>query len=167
MRRLGPELRMQFVNTKGEKTMNTRERQRRRRHGFTLIELLLVLIILAIILALVVPNLLGRRAEAERRAAQVQIGLLEGALQHYQLDMGDFPQGDDGIAALYTNPAGEDTRWRGPYLEEKALQDPWGQPYRYEWPTQRLSTKPALWSVGPDGQDGTPDDITNWAALTQ
>lgn len=147
--------------------MRMRSGARQRRRGFTLIELLLVLIILAVILALVVPQLFGRKEQADRLAAQAQIGLIEGALDHYRLDMGDFPQGDDGIAALYANPAADDVRWRGPYMEEKALQDPWGQPYRYEWPTQRLSTKPAIWSVGRDGQDGTDDDISNWMQLQQ
>lgn len=143
--------------------MRVRREAQPRRAGFTLIELLLVLIILAIILALVVPTMFGHRERANRLAAQAQIGLLDEALKYYQLDMGDFPRGDDGLGALYANPQTNDTRWRGPYLEEKALQDPWGQAYRYEWPTQRLNTKPAIWSVGPDGQDGTQDDITNWA----
>jgi general secretion pathway protein G len=138
-----------------------------RRRGFTLIELLLVLIILGIILALVVPTLFGRKEQADRLAAQAQIGLIEGALDNYRLDMGDYPRGDDGIAALYANPEADDTHWRGPYMEEKALRDPWGQSYLYEWPTQRLSTKPAIWSVGRDGQDSTDDDISNWAQLQQ
>lgn len=147
--------------------MKVRRGSPRPRRGFTLIELLLVLIILAIILALVVPNLFGSRERANRLAAQAQIGLLDNALKLYQLDMADFPRGDDGLGALYANPQASDTRWHGPYLEEKALQDPWGQAYRYEWPTERLTTKPAIWSVGPDGQDGTQDDVTNWAQLEQ
>ena len=41
--------------------------------------------------------------------------------------------------------------------------DQWGNSYRYEWPTNKGDgTKPAIWSPGPDGVDGTDDDIISW-----
>ena len=37
--------------------------------------------------------------------------------------------------------------------------DNWGQPFQYE----RVSKfQYRLWSMGPDMQDGTEDDLTNW-----
>jgi type II secretory pathway pseudopilin PulG len=51
---------------------------------------------------------------------------------------------------------------------EKALIDPWGQPYRYDnslrysGVNQTGTQKPAIWSAGPDKQDGTDDDVRNW-----
>ena len=51
---------------------------------------------------------------------------------------------------------------------EKQLLDFWGNPYRYDntrayYGLNRTgSEKPAIWSAGPDGDDGTDDDIRNW-----
>jgi len=56
-----------------------------------------------------------------------------------------------------------------PYVgSEKDLLDPWGKPYRYDnsrayYGFNRTgSAVPAIWSVGPDGIDGTPDDVLGW-----
>ena len=52
-----------------------------------------------------------------------------------------------------------------PYVKEKDLTDPWGQPYRYEWPTVKGDGQsPAVWSCGPDKEDnnGDGDDIISW-----
>jgi len=55
-----------------------------------------------------------------------------------------------------------------PYVQEKDLLDPWGHPYRYDntrahYGLNRTgSDMPAIWSVGPDGIDGTTDDIFAW-----
>ena len=50
--------------------------------------------------------------------------------------------------------------WKGPYLKLKDLPtDPWGNAYQYAYPGQRNLNGYDLWSLGPDGQDGTEDDI--------
>ncbi|GHT20634.1 hypothetical protein FACS189419_00050 [Planctomycetales bacterium] len=56
-----------------------------------------------------------------------------------------------------------------PYLDsEQDAVDPWGTPYRYEntlafnGVNRTGSGKPAIWSAGPDKQDGTDDDVRNW-----
>ena len=52
-----------------------------------------------------------------------------------------------------------------PYVNEKDLIDPWNNPIKYEWPTTKGSgKKPAIWSMGPDGEDnqGGGDDIISW-----
>ena len=52
-----------------------------------------------------------------------------------------------------------------PYIKEQDLKDPWGQQYRYEYPTTKGDgKKPAVWSCGPDKEDnnGEGDDIINW-----
>lgn len=51
------------------------------------------------------------------------------------------------------------------YLGVNVLpKDPWKNEYRYEYPTLRRPdiSKPAVWSVGPDGIDDTDDDIIGW-----
>ena len=56
-----------------------------------------------------------------------------------------------------------------PYVaNEKDLTDPWGRPYRYDNSQAYFglnvtgTDKPAIWSAGRDGIDGTDDDILNW-----
>ena len=54
-----------------------------------------------------------------------------------------------------------------PYIKETDLEDPWNNPFKYEWPTTKGDgKKPAIWSTGPDGEDnnGDGDDIINWDA---
>jgi len=54
--------------------------------------------------------------------------------------------------------------WEGPYLNAgKVPKDPWGHDYQYEYPpTHGKGDFPDIWSYGPDGEDGTDDDIVSW-----
>jgi general secretion pathway protein G len=51
-------------------------------------------------------------------------------------------------------------RWKGPYLEE--MMDPWSRKLEYRFPGRHNVRGYDLWSFGPDGENGTPDDINNW-----
>ena len=44
----------------------------------------------------------------------------------------------------------------------KDVLDPWGNQYQYKKPAEKSGMEYDLWSIGPDGQDGTDDDIGNW-----
>ncbi len=98
--------------------------------------------------------------------AKTQLALFTTALQAYRLDLGRYPDTAQGLAALSTRPAGspEKDRWNGPYLQEPAPMDPWGLPYRYAAPGKHRPEAFDLWSAGPDGIDGTEDDLGNWNA---
>lgn len=149
----------------------TNKRPRRahaRRGGFTLLEVLLVLAILGVIMAMVVPQLLGRQQEAMIKAAALNIKGFEDAVKLYAADHdGEYPQGtsEDVVPLLLSAEDLETGKPRAPYLENIPL-DPWDNPLMYEYPAtgnrQTLSGKPAIWSIGPDKQDGTDDDIDNW-----
>ena len=65
--------------------------RRSKRSGFTLMEVLLVLAIIGVILAMVVPQLMGRRKVANVQATYASIKSLEQALELYQLDHNDKP----------------------------------------------------------------------------
>lgn len=133
----------------------------RRRGGFTLMEVLLVLAILVILGALVAMNFGNVLGDADRKAARSQIGLFEPALKMYYLHLKSYPTSLEGLQAAPTdlpNP----TKWQGPYLEKQIPMDPWGRPYQYRYPGQYNATSYDLWSLGQDGQDGSPDDIGNW-----
>ena len=137
------------------------------RRGFTLMEMLVVLAILVFLVSMVVPRVLGTQKKADLQSAKTQIGMLKGSLQHYALDCKTFPTTDQGLQALLAKPADLDdsVAWGGPYIDSDSLpKDPWGHDYKYEYPPTHGTTadRPDIWSMGPDGQDGTDDDITSW-----
>jgi general secretion pathway protein G len=136
---------------------------RRRRSGFTLIEVLLVLVILVILGSLVGIQIRSAQKSALLKAAKSQVGMLDSPLQRYALDMGDFPASSVGLNALVSAPSdAQSSQWAGPYLEKGVPADPWGRAYMYANPGRHNSSSYDVWSVGPDGADGTEDDIGNW-----
>lgn len=146
----------------------TRNSRRVSRAAFTLIEVLLVLAIIGVIAAIAVPQLLGRQQDAYIKATQAKIKGLEDTAKMFAVDNdGVYPNGgSDAAFNLLLNP-GQDKngRARQPYIEE-IPKDAWGNPLSYEYPPSgnraTPANKPAIWSAGPDRQDGTDDDVTNW-----
>ena len=145
--------------------MQRTKRHARRRSGFTLMELLLVMAILVILLGLVAPRFLGTQKKANINAAKSQIGLFKSPLEMFALDMNTYPSTEFGLQSLSEAPADmENTaRWKGPYLDDSVPKDPWGNDFQYEYPsTHEERDFPDIWSLGPDGEEGTEDDIVNW-----
>jgi general secretion pathway protein G len=143
----------------------TRSRSNRCRQAFTLLELMIVLVILVLLFAMVGPRLLGSQKKADIKAAKAQIGNLEAALELYAVDMRTFPSSEDGLKALLEPPSDERAavKWDGPYLDDVLPLDPWDNPYEYEYPpTNNTRDFPDIWSLGPDGEADTDDDIGNW-----
>ncbi len=96
-----------------------------KRSAFTLMELLLVLAILGVIMAMVVPELLGRQKYANIDATRISVRGAEQALKMYAVDhLGDMPSTSDGFAVLLQPKNAQDKRWRGPYLD-RAPADAW------------------------------------------
>jgi general secretion pathway protein G len=138
----------------------TQPPRRRGGAGFTLIELLLVLVILGVLAAIVVPKFSGRTEQARVTAAETQISTFGTALDAFEVDMGFYPKGKDGLQELIKQPR-DAQNWRGPYLKSEIPVDPWGNPYIYECPGKRNPSSYDLMSKGPDGRAGGDDDITN------
>ena len=126
--------------------------------GFTLIELMVVVIIIAAIAAMVVPNYIGMVNDSKINLAKGDIRNIDLVLRQYKLVTGKYPATADGLDVLLKPvSAGKE-----PLLEKQAL-DPWKRVYKYVYPGSHRTYSFDLWSSGPDGQDGTEDDVTNWS----
>jgi general secretion pathway protein G len=138
---------------KNGKLVARRARQSAAPSGFTLIELLLVMVILAILAAVIVPKFTGRTEQAKQSRALQDITNLKAQLNTFEVDTGSFPASLDQLRENSANTA----NWHGPYID-KLPQDPWSHDYIYHPPTGD-STEFQILSAGPDGQEGTADDI--------
>jgi general secretion pathway protein G len=130
--------------------------------GFTLVELMIVIIIIAALSAMVVPRLGSRSEQAKIAVAEADIKSNIGlALKLYKLDNGRFPTTGQGLNALLSKPSSSPTpnNWNGPYIEDEPF-DPWKNLYRYKSPGEQNPSGYDLSSIGPDGEEGTEDDIT-------
>lgn len=130
--------------------------------GFTLLELLVVMVIIGLLAGYVGPKYFAQVGKSEVKAARAQIDAFEKALDTYRLDTGHYPNTEQGLNALITQPANE-PKWAGPYLKKTIPVDPWGKPYIYKQPGEHGEVD--LFSYGKDGQPGGSGDavdITNW-----
>ena len=144
--------------------------------GFTLIEILLVIVIILLLAGALVVFVLPQQKGAEKNTTRLMLAQVATALDTYRLNLGHYPnEQEGGIDALTKKPTFENERmgekWQGPYLKPgTVLDDPWGNKLRYELSTATSDSPESknalpykLFSVGPDGQADTDDDIKHGA----
>ena len=131
--------------------------------GFTLLELLVVMVIIGLLAGFVAPRYFAQVGKSQVKAARAQIDALDKALEQYRIDVGHLPTTEQGLAALNTQPSGEQN-WAGPYLKKEVPADPWGAPYVYAEPGTHNNDYD-LMSYGKDGRaggTGEAADLGNW-----
>lgn len=131
--------------------------------GFTFLEIILVVAIIGILTAIVGPRLVGRSRQAKVGATRAQINNLQTALQQYEIDMGEFPSTNEGLKALVKRPSGVDEDVWQQYMD-RVPKDAWQEPFAYTYPSNH-NMDYDIASKGPDRQDGTEDDISNWGDI--
>jgi general secretion pathway protein G len=146
--------------------------------GFTLIEILLVIVIILMLAGALVIFVLPQQEGAEKNTTRLFLQQIESALDTYRLQMGRYPTEEQGgLDALMVKPTFENERmgdkWSGPYLKPGTkLEDAWGNKLRYEVAdmtdeSNKNAPRYKLFSVGPDGQPDTADDIHAREASTE
>jgi general secretion pathway protein G len=132
--------------------------------GFTLIELLVVLLILGMIAGIAGPQIMNYLGDSKTKAAKLQISEFEGTLDLFKLDVGRYPDGQEGLQSLVQAPAAAGDRWRGPYMKKKAIpKDPWGNDYHYTAPGKHGAYDIVSFGAdGKEGGEGENKDVSNW-----
>lgn len=134
--------------------------KRRSRKGFTLMEVLLVMAILIGLASVVTVSYINIKKSSDKKNAQLQVDALKTAVELYYGAVNDYPSKLSDVS----QPPSDQTlleKWKdggGPFFEEEIPTDPWGQEYQYE--TDGVDTF-RVWSMGPDKQNGSDDDITS------
>lgn len=134
----------------------------KKQRGFTLLEIMVVIVILGVLASMIVPNLMGNKDRADRQKVVSDVVALENALDMYRLDNSRYPTTEQGLEALQTKPSDEPEPRNYPedgYIK-RLPEDPWGNAYILISPGERGRLD--VFSVGPDGEEGTDDDIGNW-----
>lgn len=158
----------------------------------SLAELLTVIVIIVILAGTILGVSKYALTNAARSRAQTEIAAMEGALETYKNENGEYPPStptrDSGspapwgpterdnsvslFAALAGNPAKQYFKFKPDQLRKDAsgnyyILDPFGSPYNYYCNPNPSITRTNqvtfdLWSYGPDGLNDTADDIVNW-----
>ena len=128
--------------------------------GFTLLEILVVIAILGLLIGLVAPAALRQLGGAKLSVAKQSIERLGAVLDLYRLDIGEYPNTEQGLKALVARPNGVNS-WNGPYVKGEVPVDAWNHPYTYRSPSNRSGHDYDLCSNGPGGTAAANQTICN------
>lgn len=141
--------------------MNTRFHPRP--PGFTLMEMMLVLFIIALILGGGVYLMKNVGQDAEISKAKADTSAWETNLIRYKTRNLFLPTQQQGLEALVAQPNSDPKPKIWVQLAKpEALNDPWGHKYQYRNPGKHNPSSYDVFSLGPDGVEGTGDDVGNW-----
>jgi general secretion pathway protein G len=138
--------------------MKAKNKQR----GFTLLEVMVVIVIIGLLGSVVVQNLMGNMDTAKVQKAVQDINALETSLSMYKMDNYKYPSTEQGLDALVEETDVEPLPRRFPnggYVK-RLPDDPWGNEYQLLNPGENGDID--IFTMGPDGEPGTEDDIGNW-----
>ncbi len=139
--------------------MTRKERKKRIRYGFTMVELMAMLIIIGLLATLVVTKVASKIDQARETTTKANLKALAAAVNQFRMDTARFPTEDEGLLALIEQPSDVETWEPGGYLETTEINnDGWGNEFIYElYPESGKQF--VIRSMGPDGEEGTEDDL--------
>lgn len=119
--------------------------------GFTLVELMVVIVLIGLLAGTVGVAVWPILFKGKKGAAESQLKSFQKALEIYHIDHGSYP---DTLATLVQSDPEHDHP--NGYLDTDELpEDPWQEEYGYDGRNDSYR----VWSNGPDGQEGTDDDL--------
>jgi len=132
-------------------TLRTHLSRQARRSAFTLMEMLIVVAIIVALAGIGVVYIIPQFQKSQEGVAKAGAMALDQASQMYFKDHNHWPQSLNDLIQKDENG--------GPYVQPDALNDPWGQPYRYD-PNgaNNAGMKPDISTTAP----GTQKVIGNW-----
>jgi general secretion pathway protein G len=140
-------------------------RRGRRRSAFTLLEVMIVIAIILMLSGLIGIALFVRRDQAREDLVRVDMNTIQSAMRMFNLDYGRWPTDEEGVAVLWDrnalDPDADENKWKG-YLDRPMPRDRWGHEWVYRAESETREGYYDLFSVGPDGMEGTDDDISLW-----
>ena len=142
-------------------TRYAKQHQRRQaRRAFTLMEIIVVVTIIALLATLIAPRLIGQIGGAKVGVAKSEVRAIGTAVTMYVTETGTTLDDSFDLEVLLL-PPDEGGGPQGPYLNKADdLIDPWENFYAIRVPGE-VNYDFDVYSVGPDGQAGTDDDISN------
>ena len=139
--------------------MTRKQRKRYVRYGFTMVELMAMLIIIGLLATLVVTKVTSKIDQARVTTTKANLKILSSAVNQFRMDTGRFPAEDMGLLDLIEQPTDVIIWEPGGYVETTELPlDGWGNEFVYE-PYPESGKEFAIRSFGPDGEEGTEDDL--------
>lgn len=126
--------------------------------GFTLMEMILVLLIITSLMGMVIFKMSTNVDDANITSVKGSLSALETTLLRYKMANGSLPTEQQGLEALTIGGP----KLKKPFLKPDGINDPWGRVFQYRNPGKKSGGDFDIFSMGPDGQPDTADDIGNW-----
>ena len=122
--------------------------------AFSLFEILIAIGIAAAMMTLLITTFVDQAENAKVDQASMQLAQISQSLQLFRMHVGRYPTAEEGLDVLVNNTANL-PNWKGPYLSQDKLQDPWTMKIDYTIQGGKFR----LASAGKDNTLGTESDI--------
>lgn len=123
---------------------------------------MLVVGIITVLMGAAIYKLTGNLEQAKIVRTEADIQTLSMQLKGYETFAGSLPTTEQGLRALVERPSTAPVPDRWTQMLQSSPVDAWNQPYGYRYPGRKNPRGFDLFSMGPDKQEGTEDDIGNW-----
>ncbi len=123
------------------------------RKAFSLIELLIVIAILGLLVSFVGPALIEQFGKAKKDLTCTQMGGISRTLDMFKLDNGTYPDTDEGLEALVSNPDADrypNYSTSSYFQKGKMPKDAWKRTFEYINNGNNFD----IISLGADGKEG-------------
>ena len=123
--------------------------------GMSLLEIMVVITLIGLVTAAVGVAVMNQLEKGQMDTARNQAYEIGKSVELYKLQNAGYPSTAQGLNALANPPKGKP-------IMERVPQDPWGNDYIYVVPGAKNTNKFDVRSKGPDGVEGSEDDVGNW-----